>query len=103
MIACEDYTLQFIKEYANEISDSDIEEVQAKTLFKKFQEFVTEYNFKVDISMTRFGLKLKNLGLKNIIKGRNNKGYYYKIYGIKLYEELGLGANPYVLEESDSD
>jgi hypothetical protein len=101
--ACEDYTLQFIKDYVQEINDCDIKEVQAKTLFKKFQEFITENNFKVDISNTRFGLKLKNLGLKNIIKGRNNKGFYYKIYGIKLYEELGLGSNPYVLEEIDSD
>ncbi len=101
--ACEDYTLQFIKEYANEVNGDDIKEVQAKVLFKKFQEFITEYNFKVDISMTRFGLKLKNLGLKSIIKGRNNKGYYYKIEGIKLYEELGLQDNPNILIENDSD
>lgn len=101
--ACEDYTLQFIKNYAQEINGYDIKEIQSIQLFKKFQEFITEYNFKVDISMTRFGLKLKNLGLKSIIKGRNNKGYYYKIYGIKLYEELGLEDNPNVLIESDSD
>ena len=91
------------KEYANEVNGDDIKEVQAKVLFKKFQEFITEYNFKVDISMTRFGLKLKNLGLKSIIKGRNNKGYYYKIEGIKLYEELGLQDNPNILIENDSD
>jgi len=101
--ACEDYTLQFIKNYAQEINGYDIKEIQAIQLFKKFQEFITEYNFKVDISSTRFGLKLKNLGLKSIIKGRNNKFSYYKIYGIKLFEELGLGQNPNVLEESDSD
>lgn len=101
--ACEDYTLQFIKEYAYEINDDNDINIQAKDLFNNFKEFITEHNFKVDISSTRFGLKLKNLGLKSINKLRNNKGYYYKINGIELYQELDLGANPNELIENDSD
>lgn len=99
--ACEDYTLQFIKDYANEINEYDDYKIQGKNLFKKFQEFITEYNFKVDISNTRFGLKINNLGLKSIIK-KDNKGIVYEINGIELCKELGLD-NPNELINSDSD
>lgn len=100
--ACEDYTLKFIKDYAQEINGYDDYKIQGKNLFKKFQEFITEYNFKVDISMTRFGLKLNNLGLKSIIKKRSNKGIVYEINGIELSKELGLD-NPNEFIECDSD
>jgi len=100
--ACEDYTLQFIKDYANEINEYDDYKIRGKNLFKKFQEFITEYNFKVDISNTRFGLKINNLGLKSIIKIKDNKGIAYKINGIQLCKELGLD-NPNELINSDSD
>ena len=51
---------------------------KVKNLFKKFQEFITEYNFKVDISNTRFGLKINNLGLKSIIKKKIIKELFMK-------------------------
>ena len=100
--ACEDYTLQFIKEYANEINEYDDYKIRGKNLFKKFQEFITEYNFKVDISNTRFGLKLNNLGLKSIIRKKYNKGIAYEINGIELCKELGLD-NPNEFIDCDSD
>ena len=75
---------------------------KVKIYLKKFQEFITEYNFKVDISNTRFGLKINNLGLKSIIKKKDNKGIVYEINGIELCKELGLD-NPNELINSDSD
>ena len=102
---CEDYTLQFLKDYIYNHNNYGIKTYKAIEIFNKFNEFKDLNNFNINISSTRFGLKLKTLGFKSIIKKRSNKGTVYEINGELLCTELGINDCPLYLNDciSDSD
>jgi hypothetical protein len=101
---CEDYTLQFLKDYIYNDSNYGIKTYKGLEIFNKFKEFMEINNFNVNITSTRFGLKLKMLGFKSIIKKRGSRGIIYEVNGFELCTDLKITDCPlYLNENSDSD
>ena len=92
-------------DYKYNLNNYGIKTYKAIEIFNKFNEFKDLNNFNINISSTRFGLKLKTLGFKSIIKKRSNKGTVYEINGELLCTELGINDCPLYLNDciSDSD
>jgi len=101
---CEDYTIQFLKDYVYNDSNYGIKTYKGLEIFNKFKNFMEINNFNVNITSTRFGLKLKMLGFKSIIKKRGSRGIIYEVNGFELCTDLKIEDCPlYLNETSDSD
>lgn len=101
---CEDYTLQFLKDYIYNDSNYGVKTYKALEIFNKFKDFMETNNFNVNINSTRFGLKLKMLGFKSISKKRTHRGIVYEVNGFELCTDLNITDCPlYLNETSDSD
>ena len=68
-------------------------EFTAKEFFDMFQDFVTDSNINYEITSLKFGVKLANLNITGLSKGRNKKGNTYKLDIQQLQKHFNLNED----------
>jgi hypothetical protein len=74
-------------------------EFTAKELFEMFQDFLTDSNIKYEITSLKFGVKLANLNISGLSKGRNKKGNTYKLDIQQLQKHFNINEDVFEDEE----
>ena len=80
---------QFISSFIETYAGQDIIKLSAKQTFDSFQMFIAENNIEYQTSNLKFGIKLTNLNIPGVDKGRAKTGimYTFDIAKIKDYFE----------------
>jgi hypothetical protein len=78
---------KFFENLTDETKIVDIQyKIKANDLFSKFQTFLKDYNFKNEITSTRFGIDIKEY--EGVVKTKTNKGAFYIVNFDKIKEHL---------------
>ena len=70
---------QFLVRLCEVYVDKKNIEITAKEMFEMFQQFLTESNINYEINSLKFGVKLANLNINGLSKGRCKSGNTYKL------------------------